>query len=345
MIKEERFKSILAILVVPVLILAIVGFCMARTRDEEVKTGRIVGAEEGGTNMGTTLAERGYVLYQPLHPGIKALYEQEILKSVQGGGSDEETSDFQEDMSLIPFDQIESGNYLEQNPLTVQESSVNRECLMKRDLSFDPKQGKFTSTEEISRIEAAGFEGFGKQLDKAAKLIQCSIKYDNQGEEMIEIEPVYYFCCQGVRFSLRKQSDESFQIWLHFNFSSCYAPAKYQEFVKDVAAGGEYFLCASTVGGEIETLTFCKDDTVSLFSDREYTDLSKMVDDRRIVFMFRDGKLIDYYMIVQGGELVLDDSDKNLIDKYAKGIGKGYPDKVSMKFSRYGVFRIYRPGM
>ena len=214
---------------------------------------------------------------------------------------------------------------------------------MGRELSYDPKQGKFTSTEEISRIEAAGFEGFGKQLDKAAKLIQCSIKYDNQREDMIE--PVYYFCCQGVRFSLRKQSNESFQISLHFNFSSCYAPAKYQEFVKDVVAGGEYFLCASTVGGEIETLTFCKDDTVSLLSDREYTDLSKMVDDRRIVFMFRDGKLIDYYMTVQGGELVLDDSDKNLIDKYAKGIGKGYPDKVSMTFSRYGIFHIYCPGM
>lgn len=343
MIKEERFKSILAILLVPVLILAIVGFCMARAGDKEVMTGRIVGAEEGGTNMGTTLAERGYVLYQPMHPGIKALYEQEILESVQGGGSDEETFDSQEDMSLLNFDQIESGDYLEQNPLTVQESSVLMECLMGRELSYDPKEGKFTSTEEISRIETAGFEGFGKQLDKAAKLIQCSIKYDNQGEEMIE--PVYYFCCQGVRFSLRKQSDKSFQISLHFNFSSCYAPAKYQEFVKDVVAGGEYFLCASTVGGEIETLTFCKDDTVSILSDREDTDLSKMVDDRRIVFMFRDGKLIDYYMIVQGGELVLDDSDKNLIDKYAKGIGKGYPDKVSMTFSRYGIFHIYRPGM
>lgn len=343
MIKEERFKSILAILLVPVLILAIVGFCMARAGDKEVMTGRIVGAEEGGTNMGTTLAERGYVLYQPMHPGIKALYEQEILESVQGGGSDEETFDSQEDMSLLNFDQIENGDYLEQNPLTVQESSVLMECLMGRELSYDPKEGKFTSTEEISRIEAAGFEGFGKQLDKAAKLIQCSIKYDNQGEEMIE--PVYYFCCQGVRFSLRKQSDKSFQISLHFNFSSCYAPAKYQKFVKDVVAGGEYFLCASTVGGEIETLTFCKDDTVSILSDREDTDLSKMVDDRRIVFMFRDGKLIDYYMIVQGGELVLDDSDKNLIDKYAKGIGKGYPDKVSMTFSRYGIFHIYRPGM
>ena len=341
MIKEERFKSILAIFLVPVLILAIVGFC--RARDKEVMTGRVVGAESNGTNIGTTLAERGYVLYQPMHPGIKALYEQGILESVQGGGSDEEAFDFQEDMSLLNFDQIESGDYLEQNPLTVQESSVTLECFMGRELSYDPKQGKFTSTEEISRIEAAGFEGFGKQLDKAAKLIQCSIKYDNQREDMIE--PVYYFCCQGVRFSLRKQSNESFQISLHFNFSSCYAPAKYQEFVKDVVAGGEYFLCASTVGGEIETLTFCKDDTVSLLSDREYTDLSKMVDDRRIVFMFRDGKLIDYYMTVQGGELVLDDSDKNLIDKYAKGIGKGYPDKVSMTFSRYGIFHIYCPGM
>lgn len=341
MIKEERFKSILAIFLVPVLILAIVGFC--RARDKEVMTGRVVGAESNGTNIGTTLAERGYVLYQPMHPGIKALYEQGILESVQGGGSDEEAFDFQEDMSLLNFDQIESGDYLEQNPLTVQESSVTLECLMGRELSYDPKQGKFTSTEEISRIEAAGFEGFEKQLDKAAKLIQCSIKYDNQREDMIE--PVYYFCCQGVRFSLRKQSNESFQISLHFNFSSCYAPAKYQEFVKDVVAGGEYFLCASTVGGEIETLTFCKDDTVSLLSDREHTDLSKMVDDRRIVFMFRDGKLIDYYMTVQGGELVLDDSDKNLIDKYAKGIGKGYPDKVSMTFSRYGIFHIYCPGM
>lgn len=58
MIKEERFKSILAIFLVPVLILAIVGFCMARAGDKEVMTGRIVGAEEGGTDMGTTLAER-----------------------------------------------------------------------------------------------------------------------------------------------------------------------------------------------------------------------------------------------------------------------------------------------
>lgn len=354
MIKEERFKSILGILLVPVLVLVIVGVCMG-SAGGEVMQGRIVEAEGAGINKVSTLEERGYVQYQPMHPGIKALYEQKILESVWEKDNDNdqepdekdqepdmEEENGQEDMSEMTFDQIETGDYLKRAPLVVQESQTTFECLLSGELSFDSRKGTFTSTDLISRIEAAGFEGFSKSLEKAAKIIQCCIKYDDDHRDEM-VKPVYYFCCQGVEFSLVKQTDELFQLLLHFNFSSCYAPAKYQEFVKEVISGGKYFLSASTVGGEIETLTFSKNDTVSLLSDRQHEDLNKMVDGKRIVFMFRDGKLVDYYITVQGGDLALDDSDKNLIDKYANGIGKGYPDKVSMKFSGYGICNIYRP--
>lgn len=334
MIKEERFKSILGILMVPVLILVVVGFCMARSGSGGVWTGIVTNggeAENDTENAGKTLEERGYVLFQPINQGIKQLMNQGIIEPFYDT-VDEETS-------VLSFEEIERGDYLKENPFVVEKSPTLSEYLMTTELSFDSQQGKFTCTDLISKIEAAGFTGFEEQLEKVTRLIRCCKKHDGEGEE---VQPTYYFYCQGVEFRLDETSGEAFLLGLQFNFSSCYVPAKYQEFIKDVVSGGEYFLYASTVGGEMETLTFSKDNSVSFLGENVDEEIGKIVDNKRIVFMFRDGKLVDYYIVVQGGELKLDDSDKNLIDKYAKGIGKGYPDKA-MTFSKYGGDkRIYR---
>ena len=333
MMKEERFKSILGILMVPVLILIVVGFCMSRRGEGEVFSGGLVFKPGNAENVGKTLAERGYILSQPIYQGIKQLIDQGILQTVHESVDGE--------ASVLSFEQIERGDYLEKNPFIVESSSVLSEYLMTGKLSFDPQQGKFVSTDQISKIEEAGFAGFEKQLDKVTQLIQHDKKYDGKGER---VAPKYYLYCQGVEFMLAEESDTSFLLGLQFNFSSCYVPAKYQEFIKDVVSSGEYFLYASTVGGEMEALTFCKDNSVSILGDGLDEEVGKMVDSKRIVFIFRDGKLVDYYMTVQGGELELDDSDKNLIDKYAKGLGKGYPGKATITFSGYGTCRIYRAG-
>lgn len=339
MMKEERFKCILGILLMPVLMLVVVGFCMGRAGNEEVKSSG-VWTENGNSKMGTTLEERGYIMYQPLPQGLKELIDQGVLVS----SLDSDDNETMEDATyrLSSYDWIERGDYLKMNPLTVKKSEELLEYVMNMngELSFDPQQGKFASTDQISKIEAAGFTGFKMQLEKAAQMIQYCNKSKDKWQE--GVENVYYFYCQGVEFALREISDHVFQLSVQINFSSCYMPAKYQEFVKDVVSGGDYFLYASTVGGDIETLTFCKDNSISLLSDRQDEELGKMVDGKRIVFMFRDGKLVDYYMTVQGGDLKLDDSDKNLIDKCAKGLEKGYPDKASMTFSRYGVCHVYR---
>lgn len=340
MMKEERFKSILGVLLVPVLILAVVGFCMGRAGTGGVAVGELYTAGSTG-NIGTTLEERGYVMYQSLPQGLKELIDQGILEPVCESAGDDDA--VEGDTSILNLDQIERGEYLGKNSFIVGKSQVYRECLMSGELSFDPRQGKFTSEDQISKIEAAGFTGFGEQLKKVAQMIQYNNKIDDKWVDE-EVEPTYYLSCQGVEFSLVEETDELFRLNVQFNFSSCYAPAKYQELVKDVESGGEYFLYASTVGGEIETLTFCKDNAISLLSSRQDKELSKIVDGKRIVFMFRDGKLVDYYMTVQGGELELDDSDKHLIDRYTKGLGKGYPAKVSMTFSNYGIYHIYRAG-
>ncbi len=339
MMKEKRFKSILGILLMPVLMLAVVGFCMGRAGDGEVKTG--IWNENSNNKMGATLEERGYIMYQPLPQGLKELIDQEILVSSLDSADDSEMVE-DDTYGLSSYDRIERGDYLKMNPLTVKKSEVFPEYVMNMngELSFDPKQGKFVSTDQISKIEAAGFTGFKIQLEKAAQMIQYCNKSKDKWQE--GVENVYYFYCQGVEFALSKTSDNIFQLSVQINFSTCYMPAKYQEFVKDVVSGGDYFLYASTVGGNIETLTFCKDNSISLLSDRQDEELRKMVDGKRIVFVFQDGKLVDYYMTVQGGDLKLDDSDKNLIDKCAKGLGKGYPDKRSMTFSSYGVCHIYR---
>lgn len=341
MMREERFKSILGILMMPVLMLVVVGFCMGRaqTRTEEVKSG--IWAENGNSIMGTTLEERGYIMYQPLPQGVKELFDQGVLVSPLESADDNQTVEDDTDR-LSSYDRIERGDYLKMNPLTVKKSEVLLDFVMNMngELSFDPQQGKFALTDQISKIEAAGFTGFKMQLEKAAQMIQYCNKSRDKWQE--GVENVYYFYCQGVEFALRETSDHVFQLSVQINFSSCYMPAKYQEFVKDVVSGGDYFLYTSTVGGDIETLTFCKDNSISLLSGRQDEELGKMVDGKQIVFMFREGKMIDYYITVQGGELELDNSDKNLIDKCAKGLGKGYPDKASMTFSGYGVFNIYR---
>lgn len=338
MMKEERFKSILGILLMPVLMLIVVGFCMGRAGDGEVKTG--IWVENRNNKMGTTLEERGYIMYQPLPQGLKNLIDQGILVSSFESGDNEMVEG--DTYGLSSYDRIERGDYLKMNPLTVKKSEVLLEYLMNMngELSFDPQQGKFAPADQISKIEAAGFTGFRMQLEKAAQMIQYCNKSKDKWKE--GVENVYYFYCQGVEFALSEISEYVFHLSVQINFSSCYMPAKYQEFVKDVVSGGDYFLYASTVGGDIETLTFCKDNSISLLSDRQDEELSKMIDGKRIVFMFRDGKLVDYYMTVQGGDLKLDDSDKNLIDKCTKGLGKGYPDKESMTFSSYGVCHIYR---
>ena len=79
MMREERFKCILGILLMPVLMLVVVGFCMGRAGNGEVKSSGVWA--ENGSKMGTTLTERGYIMYQPLPQGLKELIDQGVLVS------------------------------------------------------------------------------------------------------------------------------------------------------------------------------------------------------------------------------------------------------------------------
>ncbi|MCM1245046.1 MAG: hypothetical protein NC293_05290 [Roseburia sp.] len=355
--KNERFQTLIAILLVPVLLAGIVAFCklevQTATRSGTWKYPERYDYDESDVAVSDTLEAQGYTLYQPVPEQIKNLHEQRLFKesvTVENRGGemdiDEEPDedidgDIDEDIDdeeevEISLEKLENGQVLKEFNTTLVGCADDKICLS-AELSFDQGNSSFAPG-ELAEIEACGFPGFADKMQEIAKLV---IQNEEEcGDDIWEYGEYFHYYNRGVEFSVRRASANSFTLMAWISVTSCYGPAKYQEFIQNVTEDGEYFLYSTCVGAETDVITFCKNNTFSCASRAMTEKCKNACDDKKITCMFRDGKLYDYYVAACGNELKLDEADQAFFDTYTKGLGKTLSQKASM--FREGIYRVYR---
>lgn len=165
-------------------------------------------------------------------------------------------------------------------------------------------------------------------------------EYDDEDEdEKVDIgdagyywNEYFYLRCQGITFVLYDFSRTGYvALGLSKNNSTYYIPEKYKNIIDGMKADGSYFLHASYVAGGRDVLVFSRDNTVGLSIEDEINpymyegtrdEERRKYEDKRIVFIFENGKIVDYYMASQSGSMKLDDVDKKVLDAYVSGLGK-----------------------
>lgn len=239
-------------------------------------------------------------------------------------------------------------------------------CLLK----WDAQTGECVDAERIATIEGCGFQGFSGLIAEVGQQVKAemaeSAKYEEYykkeyGEEEDEDEEdgddvsgyfsenSFLLYSQGVTFLLYNFSDTGYAtLELMKNNSMFYTPAKYQNIIDGIAADGNYFLISSYVAGGKDILVFRRDNTVFLRGDEyededDYYDYSylqeginadperRKYNNKRLVLIFEDGKMVDYYMTSPSANMQLDDADKQVLDAYVSGLGKtlsGVPETL-----------------
>lgn len=335
--KNERFRMLIAILLVPVCLAGIVAFCKA-----EVWT-----AQENGTwkydewdeledgEEVKTMEEQGYVVYQQFPERMKKLCEQELFHKADVQESRDEDSD-EDEMSL---EKMGSTEYLQSKRSQVVGVDDDAIC-MSAGLQFDPGSYCFVP-EELAGIEACGFPGFAQKMQEIADMEK---KNEEKYQETMweDYGYCYHLYSQGVEFMVRRSGDTSFDLTAYIGIPTCYAPGKYQEFIQNVTESGEYFLYSTCVGGETDVITFCKNNSIFYASDVMEEDYRDKLNHKNITCLFRNGKLDDYYVAACGKKLELDEADRAFLDMYTKGLGKELSEKESMVSEWQGRYQIYR---
>lgn len=348
--KKEKFGLIIAVLLAPVLLAGIVAFCRHEAKDALASEGNSDVYEQQAVS-GKTLKEKGYVFNQQFPEGFSRLMELGIWESDESAEeepseadnavpADEEMIEDDEQWpveEILTLEDLKSGKLLDSSEFCVGKDNSRYEDL-DTTLKFDTKNFCFTSSDVIEKIESCGFPGFGKQLEQCAQLIR------KRG--VISYGEYYSIFCQGVEFVLCPTATTKSQtdVWLSvcLNASDYYVPEKYQEFIRNVTEDGEYFFYSSCIGGEIESLCFCKNNSLAATG---YDEKSKDEenDNKRIIFLFKNNNLVDYYVTTSGNnELVLDDKDQKLLETFTKGLGKELSEKPEALMDGYmGYYRLY----
>lgn len=344
--KKDKFGIIIAILLAPILLAGLVAFCRYEAKDA-VKRNKGNGEYkyQDYTAQGKTLRDRGYVMRQQFPDGFRKLKELDIWEESyldsEGEADVEGDEQILEDEQIaeedITLEYMESGKLLDVNEFNVGKDTSAYEYLDIQ-LEFDVAKSCFTSTDKISQIEACGFTDFSKQLKKVVEVIRKHGGISYEG---------YYIFCQGVEFELfptNVTENDMTNFWLRacLNASDYYVPEKYQEFIRNFTENGEYFLYSSGIGGETEVLVFCKNNSVAA-SGVDVKTSDEENDNKRIIFLFQDNNLVDYFVTTSGNdELVFDDADKQLIETYTKGLGKELSDRPAVLYGYEGYYRVYR---
>lgn len=341
--KNERFQLLMSILLVPVLLLGMVAFCKL-----EVET-----AQENGTwhyqdwdieeaVAEETLEEQGYTAYQQLPERMKKL--QAVFLNAQSeeqrdGGEEYDEDEYDGDEYELTVDNMGSDEYLKHESSRLIQFN-DKSVFLAAELGYDPAKHCFVA-EELAEIEACGFPGFTEKMQQIAGKIAGKIAESIEETVFVENAEIYLYC-QGVEFKVIRTGKTSVDLHAYIGALTCYAPEKYKEFIQKVTAEGKYFLYSTCVGGGTEVITFCKNDSISYEAEQSYKDGEKKGDNKKIVCLFRNGKLDDYYVVACGGELELDEADQAFLDTYTKGLGKELSEKPSMVSKWQGVHRIYR---
>lgn len=337
--KNERFKIVMGILLVPVLLGALMVFCRHEMDQALKNTPWDNDANEEDVDYdydvlsAGTMQERGYVVYQQLPERIKNLIK--VFGEPVMTGESREDSEVAEDW----LEELGSTELL-----TNEEPEYDRS--LGCDLEFDAKSCSFTPAAQVrlAKIEESGFDGFTGMMEDVTGIIRKNTeKYgENYWSEKMESIERYIVCCQDMQFEFERSGSGSFYLNIPIQSATCYVPEKYREFVQNVTADGEYFLYTTCVGDKIDVVSFCKNNSIAAVEGGVPDEDREKNNNKRIVCLFEDGKMVDYYVTTLGNELSLDEKDKKIVDTYMSGTGKELPDKPTMVSKYAGIHRIYR---
>lgn len=200
-------------------------------------------------------------------------------------------------------------------------------------LKWDNKTGECLDKEKIAAIENCGFPGFSNlisEVESREKARRNSFEETSEYFGGDEDEDAYYeygggytLFCRGIEFYISPSDGAEYRyLSVQLNRSSCFIPQRYKNVIDGVMADGSYYLYSSYAAGGKDVLVFHRDQTVSYNEYMESPDTKNEWVDKRIVFIFENGNLVDYYVVSQIPRLVLDDVDKKVLDTYVSGLGK-----------------------
>ncbi len=331
---KNRYKKILAVLLAPVLILLFVAVIRddypkrGLDRDWERESISRYSIEEDVLGIQGTLEETGYVRYQDVPAPFMNLLnvDRGVLQKNSSVVKEGEYLDgYMHDETRFStlYQRLNENTYF-----TMVEASVVHEYQNKYgghcELSYNLQTNQFEG-ETINQLESCGFTGIRDVLSQIGAQFQKDLektglkKWRRQAWD-------YELSCQGVRFCLthadsETAQEEKFYLFPRLNPSMCYVPGGYEELVKQITAGGEYFLYSSAARGRMTALTFCRN---NVFSVNYGWNRAKGMqgNDRRITFIFEGKTLKDYYISSRNSEPEPDETDKVFLKTYAGGLKK-----------------------
>lgn len=331
---KNNYKStVIGIVLVLLIALGYVSFCRAVDR-REAALPEDDGSHDGNITYNTTYADRGYIVYDKLPEAYDKLLESTVmvptetdLWEVEYDHDDEDhvmsetldgrISDY--NMEVDSLKEMGSASFLLRESSNMVVSP--RRTSIRRCINWDDKSGRFKETELFAAIESCGFSGFTGLISKVEK--QIKEKFEDKEELYYSFEQYIVYCQKGIFVIEQTYMDENlFELYLVANKAYCYVPEKYKNMIDSVNADGDYFLYSSCVGGKRDVLVFCRDNTVCNMDEAEVAVKTDSSRNKRVAFVFEDGKLVDYYVVMASTELQLDETDRKLIDTYASGLGR-----------------------
>lgn len=279
-------------------------------------------------------AEQGFTVYKQLPEPVAKLMDSGIFAPAEEkvrpyreayGDEDDEDIEILKDMqseyesALETIGKIGTASYLDEISYIGPMRESNLECFLK----WDKSTGRFADTGKIAVIENCGFTGFSDLFAEAEKRIY-DLRTAESAYHMDSEEMQCMIFCQGVEFDLSCwYTDDYYRLSCQINTACYYTPEKYRNVVDGVTALGGYVPYYYKIGGKKEVLIFNRDNSVQFCNVAQYADAEAGVqDNKRIAFIFEDGKIVDYYVTMGNNKLMLDDLDKKVLDKYVSGLGK-----------------------
>lgn len=332
---KNNYKStVIGIVLVLLIALGYVSFCRAVDR-REAAIPEDDGSGDGNITYNTAYVDRGYIVYDKLPQAYDKLLESDVMVPTEADLWEEEYGDDDVDHLMsetldgrISDYNMEADSLKEMGSASVllRESSnmvvSPRRTSIRRCINWDDKSGRFKETELFAAIESCGFSGFTGLISEVEK--QIKEKRSEDKEELYCSYGQYMVYCQkGIFVIEQTYMDENlFELCLVANKAYCYVPEKHKNMIDGINADGGYFLYSSCVGGKRDVLVFCRDNTVCNMDEAETAVKADSSRNKRLAFVFEDGKLVDYYAVTASTELQLDETDRKLIDTYASGLGR-----------------------
>lgn len=335
---KKEIKQVLAgAMVIPVLFLTLGGLSYGVVHHKDTRKDADEAVMDYEENVTENIEKRGYVRYQEVPGGLLALKDNPAFFCEEY----DEESDSRKKISA-DFASFFEDESLMQECTAFFVSKCKGFFSANAVLEYDYEKNMFTDKEMIQQMEENGFQGFGKQLEKVGKCIQRK-SVTRKGKDYVEDDSeCYYINCQGVEFELTHIGMGEFLLEVSANYSFCFAPEKYLPFIKQQIASGEYYLVSSCIGENRDVLTFEKNNCmIDLCAQSNEEVQEEKENGKRISFVFENGTLVDYFVVVAGSDLEWDDSDKVFMETATLGLDKELKKKPKRHDAYYSNYRVY----